>query len=122
MAFTYDTSAWDTPVSKRPSMQAALVSKLKMFTVKATFGASDDYATNGVAIDVKQDKINTVIAAVPIYNTVGAVAEYIVSTGKVRLYGTKTSGTVTPADSLAELPNGSQDTRSKVIEFLVFGY
>lgn len=121
MAFIYDTSAWENNVNKRPTVQAALVSKLKVFTVKATFGSTDDYATNGVAIDLRQGKISTVIAAVPIYNTVGAVAEYVVSTGKVKLYGTNNTDTATPSSALKELPNSSQATRSKVIEFLVFG-
>ena len=69
MALTISTTDWtDANVRKTLSWQAALVSKLRVYAVKVTFGASDNYATNGVSADLKEGRISTLVAVIPTYN------------------------------------------------------
>ena len=117
MALTISTSDWTSAnVRKTLSWQAALVSKLRVYAIKVTFGASDNYATNGVSADLKEGRISTLVAVIPTYNNGLHVVVYDKANEKIKLYG---SGS---GSSLVEVANTSSTTNSKIYEFLVIGY
>ena len=117
MALTISTSDWTSAnVRKTLSWQAALVSKLRVYAIKVTFGASDAYATNGVSADLKEGRISTLVAVIPTYTNSPHVVQYDKANEKIKLYG---SGS---GSSLTEVANTSSTTNSKIYEFLVIGY
>ena len=68
MALTISSSDWtNANVRKTLSWQAALVSKLRVYAIKVTFGASDNYATNGVSADLKEGRISTLVDVIQTY-------------------------------------------------------
>ena len=119
MALTISTSDWtNANVRKTLSWQAALTSKLRVYAVKVTFGASDNYATNGVSADLKVSRIKTLVAVIPTYNNSRQEVVYDKATEKIKLYDVGGSAT-TP---FTETPNTSSACASKTFEFLVIGY
>ena len=119
MALTISTSDWtNANVRKTLSWQAALVSKLRVYAIKVTFGASDNYATNGVSADLKQSRISTLVAVIPTFTDSLHKVEYDKANQKIKLYTVGGSA----GAALAELANASNLTNSKVFEFLVIGY
>ena len=119
MALTISISDWtNANVRKTLSWQAALVSKLRVYAIKVTFGASDNYATNGVSADLTQGRISTLVAVIPTFTDSLHKVEYDKVNSKIKLYTVGGSA----GDTFAELANSSTATQSKVFEFLVIGY
>ena len=119
MALTISSSEWtDANVRKTLSWQAALVSKLRVYAIKVTFGGSDNYATNGVSADLKEGRISTLVAVVPTFTDSLHKVEYDKTNEKIKLYTVGGSA----GAAFAELANNSTTTQSKVFEFLVIGY
>ena len=118
MALTISTSDWTSAnVRKTLSWQAALTSKLRVYAIKVTFGASDAYATNGVSADLKEGRISTLVAVVPTFTDSKLVVEYDKTNEKIKTFTGSGNGNI-----LAEVPNASALVNSKVFEFLVIGY
>ena len=119
MALTISSSDWtNANVRKTLSWQAALVSKLRVYAVKVTFGGSDNYATNGVSADLKEGRISTLVAVVPTFTASLHKVEYDKTNEKIKCYTVGGSA----GAAFAELANASNLTNSKVFEFLVIGY
>ena len=119
MAITISTSDWTKAnVRKTLSWQAALTSKLRVYAVKVTFGGSDNYATNGVAADLKEGRISTLVAVIPTFTDSLHKVEYDKANEKIKLYTVGGSA----GAAFVELANSSTATQSKVFEFLVIGY
>ena len=118
MALTISTSDWTSAnVRKTLSVQAALVSKLRIYSIKVTFGASDAYATNGVSADLKEGRISTLVAVSPTYTDSNLVVQYDKTNEKIKVFTGSGNGNI-----LAEVPNSSALVNSKIFEFLVIGY
>ena len=118
MALTISSSTWtDANVRKTLSWQAALVSKLRVYAIKVTFGGSDNYATNGVSADLKEGRISTVVAVIPTFTDSKLVVQYDKTNEKIKTFTGSGNGNI-----LAEVPNSSNLVNSKVFEFLVIGY
>ena len=118
MALTISTSDWTSAnVRKTLSVQAALVSKLRIYSIKVTFGASDAYATNGVSADLKEGRISTLVAVSPTYTDSKLVVQYDKTNEKIKVFTGSGNGNI-----LAEVPNASALVNSKIFEFLVIGY
>ena len=119
MALTISTSDWtNANVRKTLSWQAALVSKLRVYAIKVTFGASDNYATNGVSADLKEGRISTLVAVIPTYNNALHVVVYDKANEKIKILEVGGSA----GSAMTELANTSSATNSKIFEFLVIGY
>ena len=119
MALTISTSDWTSAnVRKTLSWQAALVSKLRVYAIKVTFGASDAYATNGVSADLKEGRISTLVAVIPTYNNGQHVVVYDKANEKIKIL--EVGGST--GSAMTELANSSSATNSKIFEFLVIGY
>ena len=119
MALTISTSDWtNANVRKTLSFNAALVSKLRIYSIKVTFGASDNYASNGVSADLKEGRISTLVAVIPTFTDSLHKVEYDKANEKIKLYTVGGSA----GAAFAELANSSTTTQSKVFEFLVIGY
>tara|TARA_Y100001949_G_scaffold45304_1_gene37483 strand:- start:549 stop:908 length:360 start_codon:yes stop_codon:yes gene_type:complete len=119
MALTISTKDWtDGNVRKTLSWQAALTSKLRVYAIKVTFGASDNYATGGVSADLKESRIKTLVAVIPTYTNSLREVVYDKANQKIKLYDVGGSAT-TP---FTETPNTSSACASKIFEFLVIGY
>ena len=118
MALTISTSDWtDANVRKTLSFQSALVSKLRIYSIKVTFGASDNYATNGVSADLKEGRISTLVAVIPEFTDSLYKVEYDKTNEKIKLYSVGGSAGAV----FAEVAN-STSIANKVFEFLVIGY
>ena len=119
MALTISSSDWtNANVRKTLSWQAALVSKLRVYAIKVTFGASDNYATNGVSADLKEGRISTLVAVIPTYNNHSREVVYDKANEKIKLL--EVGGST--GSAMTELANTSSATNSKIFEFLVIGY
>ena len=119
MALTISTSDWTgANVRKSLSWQAALVSKLRIYTTKVTFGAGDNYATGGVSADLKEVGISTLVAVIPTYDDSLRIVQYDKANEKIQLYDVGGD----PASALIEVVDTSSACASKVFEFLVIGY
>ena len=119
MALTISTSDWtNANVRKTLSWQAALVSKLRVYAIKVTFGSGDNYATGGVSADLKEGRISTLVAVLPTYTNSLREVVYDKATEKIKLYDVGGAATST----FSETPNTSSACASKVFEFLVIGY
>ena len=118
MALTISTSDWTSANVRKPlSVQAALVSKLRIYSIKVTFGASDAYATNGVSADLKEGRISTLVAVSPTFTDSKLVVQYDKTNEKIKAFTGSGNGNI-----LAEVPNASALVNSKIFEFLVIGY
>ena len=119
MALTISTADWtNANVRKTLSVQAALVSKLRIYSVKVTFGGSDNYATNGVSADLKEGRISTLVAVIPTYTDSKREVVYDKANEKIQLFDVGGNATA----PYVETPNTSSACASKVFEFLVIGY
>ena len=118
MALTISTSDWTgANVRKTLSWQAALVSKLRVYAIKVTFGASDAYATNGVSADLKEGRISTLVAVIPTYTNSLHIVQYDKANEKIKLYFGAAA-----VSALTEVANANSGCNSKIFEFLVIGY
>jgi hypothetical protein len=114
---------------KTLSVQAELTSKLKSCIVDVTYGASDNYATNGNTVDLSLGgRISTVIGAEILHSSAGLLLQYApaaagaAATGKIKAYGhTPTSATATVV-ALEELDNADTAVNSLTIRIRVFGF
>lgn len=121
MALSYSTATWDNNINKRPPVQALLNSKAKIYTIRVTFGGTDDYSTGGVTADIKQGKCNDILYAQCFYTDSKCLIQYDIANGKIQAFGqTPTSATAT-AIAFDELDASDQALRSKVFDFLVIG-
>ena len=105
-----------TPLDRKPQgnhSESGLPSKIKV-----TFGASDNYVTNGVSADLKEGRISTLVSVIPEYNDAGVVAQYDKDNEKIKCFVTGASNGAV----LAELADASTAVNSKIFEFLVIGY
>ena len=119
MALTISTSDWTSAnVRKTLSWQAALVSKLRVYAIKVTFGGSDNYATGGVSADLKEGRISTLVAVIPTYTNALHHVVYDKANEKIKILEVGGSA----GSAMTELANASSATNSKVFEFLVIGY
>ena len=119
MALTISTSDWTSAnVRKTLSWQAALVSKLRVYAIKVTFGASDNYATNGVSADLKEGRIYTLVAVIPTYSNISREVVHDKANEKIKI--SEVGGSA--GSAMTELANASSATNSKIFEFLVIGY
>jgi|TARA_R110002051_G_scaffold195021_2_gene263280 hypothetical protein len=119
MAITISTSDWtNANVRKTLSWQAALTSKLRVYAVKVTFGASDNYATGGVVADLKEGRISTLVAVIPTYSTCLQEVRYDKANEKIQLYDVGGGA----QSKFVEVVNTSSTCASKTFEFLVIGY
>ena len=118
MAITISTSDWTKAnVRKTLSWQAALTSKLRVYAVKVTFGSGDNYATGGVAADLKEGRISTLVSVIPEFTDSLYKVEYDKANQKIKLYSVGGSAGAV----FAEVAN-STSIANKVFEFLVIGY
>ena len=118
MALTISTTDWTSAnVRKTLSWQAALVSKLRVYAIKVTFGASDNYATNGVSADLKEGRISTLVAVIPTYTNSPHIVQYDKANEKIKLYFGADA-----VSALSEVANANNGCNSKIFEFLVIGY
>ena len=119
MALTISTSDWTAAnVRKTLSFQSALVSKLRIYSIKVTFGASDNYVTNGVSADLKEGRISTLVAVIPTYSNCLQEVRYDKANEKIQLYNVGGGA----ESKFVEVTNTSSTCNSKVFEFLVIGY
>ena len=119
MALTISTSDWtNANVRKTLSWQAALVSKLRVYAIKVTFAASDNYATNGVSAYLKEGRISTLVAVIPTYSDILREVVYDKANEKIKILEVGGSA----GSAMTELANTSSATNSKIFEFLVIGY
>ena len=119
MALTISTSDWTSAnVRKTLSWQAALVSKLRVYAIKVTFGSGDNYATGGVSADLKEGRISTLVAVIPTYTNSPHVVQYDKANEKIKILEVGGSA----GSAMTELANTSSATNSKIFEFLVIGY
>ena len=114
---------------KTLSIQSELTSKLKTTVVDVTYGASDNYATNGNTVDLSLgSRINTVIGASIIHCNKGLLLQYVpaaagaAATGKIKAFGhTPTSSTATVV-ALEELDNADTAVNSMTIRIRIIGF
>jgi hypothetical protein len=114
---------------KTLSIQAELTSKLKSTIVDVTYGASDNYATNGNVVDLSLgSRISTVIGAQILHCNKGLLLQYVPATagaaasGKIKCFGyTPTSETATVV-ALEELDSGDTAVNSMTIRIRIIGY
>ena len=119
MALTISTSDWtNANVRKTLSWQAALTSKLRVYACLLYTSDADAYATNGVAADLKEGRISTLVAVIPTFTDSLHKVEYDKANEKIKLYTVGGSA----GAAFVELANSSTTTQSKVFEFLVIGY
>ena len=119
MAITISTSDWtDANVRKTLSFQAALVSKLRIYSIKVTFGSGDNYATGGVSADLKEGRISTLVAVIPTYTDSLREVVYDKANEKIKLFDVGGGDNA----KFVECANASSTCNSKVFEFLVIGY
>lgn len=121
--YTHDTSAYDNNVGKRPTINALLSSKLKIFTVKVTYGSTQGYTgSGGNAVSLKEGKINTYIAVIPTYNSKALKIDYDKTNEKITCYGQHPTNATTGVIAFEELADADTTVNSMVAEFLVIGY
>ena len=114
---------------KTLSIQSELTSKLKTTVVDVTYGASDNYATNGNTVDLSLgSRINTIIGASIIHCNKGLLLQYApaaagaAATGKIKAFGhTPTSSTSTVV-ALEELDNADTAVNSMTIRIRIIGF
>ena len=114
---------------KTLSIQAELTSKLKSTIVDVTYGASDNYATNGNVVDLSLgSRISTVIGAQILHCNKGLLLQYApaangaAATGKIKCFGhTPTSSTATVV-ALEELDASDTAVNGMTIRIRIIGY
>ena len=118
---TISTALTDDVGIKRGHLNEWTQSRVKLFVAKVTFGAAEDYATNGVAASLKQGKISSYIFVKPIDNDAGVLVLYDETNEKIKMYGSDPAAGGGAVTSLPELANTSQAARNKIFRFLVCG-
>ena len=118
MAITTSVSDWTAAnVSKTLSVQSALTSKLRCYKIKCTAGGSDTYSTGGVTANLKEGRINTLVAVIPETSSLDYIVRYDKTNGKIILLASpNTSG-----NPFVEVDDETS-IASATFEFLVFGY
>ena len=114
------TIAADTKITKRDKQGRifALGNRgIKIMVVSVTFGASDNYATNGVSANIKVNGISELIAVASLGNNAAVLDRYDIANSKILMYG---SNGAAPA-ALVELANASTVPNSKVFNYLIIG-
>jgi hypothetical protein len=116
-------------ISKIATYNAQLGSKVKEAPITVTFGASDNYTTNGTTIDLTLGgRLKTIIDVTPISNNKAVIMEYspaaenAAATGKLKCYGIDTDASGGAVVGFPELANGSTTVNSMVAKLMVRGY
>lgn len=114
---------------KTLSVQSVLTSRIRTSIVDITYGASDNYATNGNTVDLSMGgRISTVMAVEIFHVSTGLLLQYVpatagaAATGKIKAYGhTPTSSTGTVI-ALEELDNADTAVNSMTIRVRITGF
>jgi hypothetical protein len=114
---------------KTLSIQSELTSKLKTTVVDVTYGASDNYATNGNIVDLSLgSRINTIIGASIIHCNKGLLLQYApaaagaAATGKIKAFGHTPTSSTTTVVALEELDNADTAVNSMTIRIRIIGF
>ena len=114
---------------KTLSIQSELTSKLKSTIVDVTYGASDNYATNGNTVDLSLGgRISTVIGAEILHCDKGLLLQYVpatagaAATGKIKAYGQEPTSSTATVVALGELDNADTAVNSMTIRIRVIGF
>jgi hypothetical protein len=114
---------------KTLSVQSVLTSRIRTSIVDITYGASDNYATDGNTVDLSMGgRISTVMAVEIFHVSTGLLLQYVpatagaAATGKIKAYGhTPTSATSTVI-ALEELDNADTAVNSMTIRVRITGF
>lgn len=114
---------------KTLSVQSVLTSRIRTSIVDITYGASDNYATDGNTVDLSMGgRISTVMAVEIFHVSTGLLLQYVPAaagasaTGKIKAYGhTPTSATSTVI-ALEELDNADTAVNSMTIRVRITGF
>jgi hypothetical protein len=114
---------------KTLSVQSVLTSRIRTSIVDITYGASDNYATDGNTVDLSMGgRISTVMAVEIFHVSTGLLLQYVpatagaAATGKIKAYGhTPTSSTGTVI-ALEELDNADTAVNSMTIRVRITGF
>lgn len=114
---------------KTLSIQSELTSKLKSVVVDVVFGASENYITDGVTVDLSLgSRISTVIGVQILDGNKGLLLQYVPSatnaaaTGKIKCYGESSTAKGSSTAALAELANASTLINSMTCTIRVLGF
>lgn len=91
-----------------------------VYIAVVTFGAGDNYATNGVAIDISARGAKTLKHVIPIDNDALVLARYDKTNKKILMYGQEPTNATAGILAFTQLANASSIPNSKVFSFLVF--
>jgi hypothetical protein len=102
------------------------MSTVKMGIVDVAFGATETYATGGIAVApgiiAQFSDVQEVVGATVLYhNVTGFVPVYNVATGRLQFFGQEPTNTTAGVIGLSEMPNGSTAISGKVVRLLFFG-
>tara|TARA_R100000406_G_scaffold71336_5_gene51612 strand:- start:1516 stop:1908 length:393 start_codon:yes stop_codon:yes gene_type:complete len=114
---------------KTLSVQSQLTSKLKECIVDITFGASDNYASDGNTVDLSMGgRIDTVIGCEILHCDKGLLLQYAPATGgaaasgKLKAYGHTPTSSTTTVIALEELDDGDTAVNSMSVRCRVIGF
>jgi len=130
MAITIEQNADHKSLTgKTLSIQSELTSKLKSTIVDVTYGASDNYATNGNTVDLSLGgRISTVIGAEILHSDKGLLLQYVpaaagaAATGKIKAYGQEPTSATSTVIALGELDNADTAVNSMTIRIRIIGF
>lgn len=96
------------------------VSSLKINVYEVAFGATENYATGGIAVSFPG--ISTVVGAVYAGGDLGNYhVVYNIGTGKVQIFGQEPTSATAGVIAFSELANGSTVINNTKIRFIVIG-
>lgn len=122
MVLTTSTSEWDAKVNKNGTIQAANASPLKLFKVRVTYGAADNYVTTGNVMSLKLKGLKTYVAVLPIEASIGVHVRYVTSSERIFLRGQEPTNATAGIIVFTELASASTLTQNATVDFLVIGY
>ena len=102
-----------------------LMSIVQVNIVEISFGASENYATGGIAVDglIKSEMGIQEIKAVSVldHTVSGWIPFFNVSTGRIQFFGQEPTNASSGVIALSEMGNGSTVINNKKVKLLVFG-
>ena len=114
---------------KTMSVQSELTSKMRTAIVDITYGASDNYATNGNTVDLSMGgRIGTVIACEVLHSNKGLLLQYApatggaAATGKLKAYGHTPTSSTTTVIALEELDDADTAVNSMTVRCRIIGF
>jgi hypothetical protein len=122
-------SRFQNLAGKTLSIQSVLTSKIKDVSTVITFGATDDYSSDGNIVDLSLGgRIKTILDVTPISNTKGLLLEYVPDTnneavsGKLKCFGVDPAASGGAVVGFTELADASTTTRDMVVKLRVRGF